>query len=117
MTELARDPTAVPVRTTDNWHCEQIEGTPQVTIQRPRRVRNRLDQLLFKLFDTPQTELELDAVGSVVWLQCDGATTAEEIANELDATFAPERIDPVSETLPYFLRQLSELGLIRYADS
>ncbi|RRJ31450.1 PqqD family protein [Halocatena pleomorpha] len=115
MTEPARDPTAVPIRTTDDWHCEQIDGTPHVTIQRPRRVRNRLDRFLFKLFDTPtDRELELDAVGSAVWLECDGSTTTEEIANELKATFAPERVDPVSETLPYFLTQLSEFELIRY---
>lgn len=60
--------------------------------------------------------LKLNAVGIVVWLQCDGSTTVEEIANELDATFPTERIEPVAETSPYFLTQLTELGLIRYED-
>lgn len=115
MTE--RDLTAIPIRTTEDWHCEQSQGKRQVTIQRRRRARNRLDRFLFNLFDTPtDRELELDAVGTAVWLLCDGETTVEEIANELDATFPSERIEPIDETLLYFLTQLTELGLIRYED-
>lgn len=110
--------TAVPVRTTEDWYCECIDGARQVTIQRPRCPRNRLDRFLFKLFDTPtERELELDTVGSVVWIHCDGSTTIENIANTLDETFSTERINPIYETLRYFLMQLSELDLIRYEES
>ncbi|EMA49722.1 PqqD family protein [Halococcus thailandensis] len=104
-----------PVRTTEDWDCERVDGDPNVTIQRPRRPRNRIDEFLFDLFDTPtERELELDAVGSIVWRHCDGETTTAAIADELAARVPDERIEPVDETLSYFLAQLAELDLIRY---
>lgn len=118
MVRMNRTPTAVPIWTTDDWHCERVEGTRKVTIRRLRQPRNRLDRVLFDLFDTPtERELELDTVGSTVWLHCDGEMTVAEIARELDANFPAERIEPVAETLSYFLAQLAELGLIRYRES
>jgi hypothetical protein len=115
---MNRDPTAIPIRTTEAWDSKRVDGTRQVTIQRPQQARNRLDQFLFELFDTPtDRELELDAVGSVVWLECDGTTPINELAAELDARFPDERIEPVAETLIYFLAELAELGLIRYEES
>ncbi|EMA46515.1 PqqD family protein [Halococcus saccharolyticus] len=112
-----RPSTATPIRTTEDWDCERVDGSRKVTIQRPRQPRNRLDEFLFDLFDTPtERELELDAVGSVVWCHCDGDTTMAELADELAATVPEERIEPVGDTLSYFLAQLAELNLIRYAD-
>ena len=81
------------IRTTEDWNCEHVDGDPSVTIQRPRRPRNRIDRLLLDLFDTPtERELELDSVGSVVWCHCDGETTVAELADELSATVPEERI-------------------------
>lgn len=115
MVEPARDPTALPVRTTDDWECEDVDGVQQVSIQRPRHARNRVDGFFMELFDTPtDRELDLDAVGSTVWLHCDGSTMVEEIASQLDATFPTDRIEPVAETLSYFLQQLAKLGLVRF---
>ena len=104
----------VPMRTTADWDCERVDGTRRVTIIRERETRNRLDRFLFELFDTPtERELEFDAVGSAVWLGCDGETTVGELADDLATEFPSERIEPVDQTLSYFLAELSELDLIR----
>lgn len=108
----------LPVRTTADWDCERVDGTRRVTIVRDRETRNRLDRFLFDLFDTPtERELELDAVGSAVWVGCDGETTVDELVDDLASEFPGERIEPVDQTLTYFLAELSELDLIRYEKS
>src|SRR5699024_1367058 len=81
----------VPMRTTAAWDCERVDGTRRVTIIRERETRNRLDRFLFELFDTPtERELEFDAVGSAVWLGCDGETTVGELADDLATEFPSE---------------------------
>lgn len=109
------NPETVPVRTTEDWERETVDGELRVTIQRPQQPQNRLDRALFRLVGGPsERELDLDAVGSVVWLNCDGTTTVPELGHVLDESFSDERVAPIDETLSYFLAQLAELELIRY---
>lgn len=110
--------TTVPVRTTDHWERRTEDGETRVTIHRPQEPRNRLDGALMRLFGGPtDRELDLDAVGSLVWLHCDGETTVAGIEKRLAEEFPEDRIAPVEETLAYFLAQLAELGVLRYRES
>lgn len=122
---MTSDPSVRPVRTTDRWREEPIADDSggasdadgpdrRVVVTRRREPHNRLDAVLFRLFDTPrERDLRLDPVGSEVWRRCDGDHTVAEIEAALDERFSDERIAPVGETLSYFLTQLSELGLVR----
>ncbi|QLG47578.1 PqqD family protein [Natrinema halophilum] len=108
-------PTAVPKRTVSEWTEISVDGELRVMITWTKSPRNRLDRFLFTLFGTNREhELTLDAVGSTVWRQCDGTHTASEIASILAGTYDAERVEPVEETLAYFLMQLEERDLIRF---
>lgn len=110
-------PTAVPIRTADDWTETVVDGEPRVTIYWTKTPRNRLDRFLFELFGTSrERELTLDPVGMTVWRHCDGDHTVAEIASVVADSHADERVAPVDETLAHFLMQLEERGLIRFDD-
>ncbi|RCW48163.1 MULTISPECIES: PqqD family protein [unclassified Halanaerobium] len=72
-----------------------------------------IDRLFQKIFNTPkQTTLELDALGSFVWKQCDGHKTIAQIAKKLRKEY-PQKSSPVESRLITFIRILKNNGLIK----
>lgn len=59
----------------------------------------------------PDMKLNLDEIGSAVWLMMDGKKKVKEIAVELSQKFG-DKIQPVDERLTKFLTQLYEQRLI-----
>jgi hypothetical protein len=60
---------------------------------------------------SPYVRTRLDAYGSFVWQQCDGARNVHEIAERLREHYG-EDIEPVHERLKLFLQQLTLRGYI-----
>ena len=110
---------AEPTRHALDWYEREEydeRGEPLVTVLKEREPHNRLDKLLFKVFNTPRKrELDLDPIGSVIWRHCDGNHSVAELADLIESRFPTDRIEPVEETLTYFLSQLSELDLIQFS--
>ncbi|NKE37072.1 PqqD family protein [Natronococcus sp. JC468] len=110
-------PSAVPRRDDDDWRETTVDGESRVEITWTKTPRNRLDRFLFDLFGTSrERELTLDSVGATVWRHCDGDHTISEIAAIVADAHDADRVEPVDETLAYFLMQLEERGLIRFED-
>ncbi|ACL69865.1 PqqD family protein [Halothermothrix orenii] len=71
-----------------------------------------IDRIFQKVFKTPkQTTLELDKVGSFVWLECDGNQDLNQIAKKLKKQY-PEEAAPVYDRLVTFIGILKNNGLI-----
>lgn len=110
-------PTAIPERTTEEWTVTRTDDVVQVTITRTVAPRNRVDGVLFDLFDADRDrELVLDAVGATVWRACDGTNTVADIASRVADEHDAERVAPVEETLGHFLMQLGEKDLLRFEE-
>ncbi|AQL44683.1 hypothetical protein BV210_18160 (plasmid) [Halorientalis sp. IM1011] len=110
-------PESVPVRDCAEWSMEPVDGTERATITWQLTAQNRLDRFLFDLFGTDrERELTLDPVGSTVWQHCDGDHTVAEIASIVADEHDPERVEPVDETLSYFLVQLDERDLLSFRE-
>lgn len=60
----------------------------------------------------PHVRVKLDAVGSVIWNQCDGAMTVSQIAGVLQQQFGAS-VEPVGERIGSFLRHLERGDLLR----
>ncbi len=53
----------------------------------------------------PNYRVNLDEIGTWIWLRCDGQHTVEQLAKGLKDEFG-DRVEPVHERLTLFLRQL-----------
>ena len=70
-----------------------------------------LQKWLGPLMRRPTFRVRLDDFGAFVWLRCDGVTTVEQIAGQLERHFGPT-IEPLYERLERFLRRLEREGFI-----
>ena len=67
--------------------------------------------LLFRIPEGATKTFELDAMGSFVWHRCDGATTVQQIVDQLAEQFEIDRERAEASTLQ-FLNLLASRGLI-----
>ncbi|HVO76412.1 MAG TPA: PqqD family protein, partial [Candidatus Bathyarchaeia archaeon] len=78
--------------------------------------KNRIMKHLFlPRHKSPNIKIQLDEIGSEVWLFCDGKRTVGEIA-ELAKEKFQERIEPCHERLGVFFRQLERARFIAYVN-
>ena len=105
----------VPVRDPKDWiHEPEREGDGEVTLVLDNSPGNRFEELVYRIFRTPSEKtMDLDDVGSTVWMEIDGEKTMEEIAEGLRNEYG-ERVEPVDETLAVFLAELRERGVLRF---
>ncbi|MFB6282659.1 MAG: PqqD family protein [Halobacteria archaeon] len=105
----------IPVRDPLDWeHEPDREEDGEVTLVIDNSPSYRFEEWLYRFFGTPREKtMDLDDVGSWVWLEIDGEKTIEEIAVKLDGEFG-ERVDPPDETLAVFLAELKERGVLRF---
>lgn len=98
----------IPKRNEKVKWTKSKEGNLTLIINR----QSWIDRLFQKLFKTPkQTTLDLDKIGSFVWLQCDGKQNIRQIAKKLERKF-PKEAAPIYERLITFIRLLKKNGLI-----
>lgn len=92
---------------------EDGAGRPLVSLLLPR-FRARFLQRLATRMNLQPFRLKLDAVGSFVWLHCDGDKTVAELGDAMVAEFGA-KVEPVEERLTKFLSQLSRGGIVELA--
>jgi hypothetical protein len=91
-------------------------GEGKVKVLVPRYGGSRLGRWIARRIGRPHITVNLDDIGSSVWLACDGRASVQEIALTLEAEFG-ERIAPVHERLGKFFTELERGRLIRWRES
>jgi hypothetical protein len=84
-----------------------------VTLFAPRFKSRILRRWLLPRLKRPFFRVELDDVGSALWLLCDGNRNVKEIARGMRERFA-ERIEPCYERMGLFFQQLEGARFITY---
>jgi hypothetical protein len=93
----------------------EIDGEGIVTILM-QRFRNRyLERLFVPRFRSKYIRINLDEIGSEVWLLCDGRRSVGEIAAAMRERFE-ERVEPCADRLAIFFGQLQRAHFIEYAN-
>lgn len=83
-----------------------------VTVSVPRFKHDWMMRNLVPRWKNPHIRTRLDAVGSFVWLQCDGSTPTGEIAARMQERFG-EEVEPVYDRLKLFLQLMTRRTWIR----
>ena len=89
-----------------------VDAEGLVTVNVPRFKPGWMAHHLLPRWNHPNIRTKLDAVGSFVWLQCDGATHTGEIADRLRDRFG-EDVEPVHDRLKLFLQLMTRRTWIR----
>jgi len=93
----------------------EIDEARLVTVLMPR-FKNRLLKRLFESrHKSPFIRINLDEIGSEVWLLCDGRRNIGEIAVSMKEKFQ-ERIEPCNDRLAVFFKQLEQAHFISYTN-
>ena len=101
--------TSVPVRAV-TWRME--EGV--AVILAPRWGKGFLCRFLARLlFLSPNVRLPLDEMGTIIWKQCDGTKTVEDIVESVKA-FYKDRSDRAESLVSRYLDGLSRQDWIHY---
>lgn len=100
---------AIPVRQHDfEEHADHL-----VTVLVPKLTGRLARRFLLPLLAKRQIRMHLDAVGSIVWLACDGRTTVGRLT-----ALVQERLglthDAARERVQSFLRQLAREGSLTF---
>jgi hypothetical protein len=90
---------------------EKDDGRVVVERPRPRRTGGLGGLLARFSHRMSMPKIRLDAVGSFVWRQLDGATTVAEVHRRVRAELG-EAAEPVEERVDRFVGQLHELELV-----
>jgi hypothetical protein len=61
----------------------------------------------------PHYKINLDKIGSLFWVNCDGTRTVKEIANRMKAALGDE-VEPLYERITLFLQSLEKNKFIRF---
>lgn len=85
------------------WEIE--EESKRVVILRPKYIYPPVRKLVEPFLKNKVFKIKLDDLGSVVWQNCNGQTTVEEIGRILAETFGPD-IEPIYDRLSKFIIQL-----------
>jgi hypothetical protein len=92
----------VPVRRVDS----ETRGDGCLTLLRPKFVRGPLARWVQPRLAKPFYKVHLDAIGSAVWEQIDGARTVGEIAIDLERRFG-DRVKPAHQRVSMFVGELA----------
>jgi hypothetical protein len=90
-----------------------IGDDEKVTVIIPKFTNKFVVEKIVPKLKHPDMKLNLDEIGSAVWLLIDGKKKVKEIALELSQKFG-DKIQPVDERLTKFLTQLYEQRLITF---
>lgn len=77
-----------------------------VTVSMPRFEHAWMLRYFVPRWKSPYVRTRLDDIGSFIWLQCDGETPVQVIADRMFERFG-ENVEPVHDRLKVFLQQLT----------
>jgi hypothetical protein len=100
---------AIPLRQHD--FEEHPDGL--VTVLVPKFTGRFARRFVMPMLKRPDIRMHLDAVGSAIWLACDGNTSVAQLAALVGGRFGLEPA-PAGERVALFLRQLSREGSLTF---
>ena len=99
----------IPVRLDIKWE-EDSEGIVKLTVP---KFESKFGKSFCKLIKKDNHfTANLDKLGSIVWKNCDGKKTVEDILKILEKEFSDEK--DINQRLYLFLQQLQNLGYITF---
>lgn len=101
---------SIPVRRVD-WYVDK--ETERVVLKRPKFMTEWAQKLFRPVLKNDFFAIKLDDIGTVVWENCDGKKTVNEIGRILGKQFGPD-MEPVYERLFKFFIQLHKAKMIRF---
>ncbi|MDQ7052862.1 MAG: PqqD family protein [candidate division KSB1 bacterium] len=99
----------IPERTHE-WITNE-EGKVKILV--PKYGKNAVGAWLARHLQQPYIYIQLDHIGSAVWLACDGNSTVNQIGRQLQQKFG-EEIEPVYDRLGLFFKQLEQNKFIKW---
>lgn len=99
----------IPVRTIE-W-SQEPEG--KIILLKPKYSSPFLKKLLLPRLKNPNFKINLDEIGSYLWLLIDGEKTVEQIAQLFKIRFG-ERVEPLHDRLSQFLMNLEKNRFIKF---
>lgn len=90
----------------------EIDEDDRVVVLRPRYMSGPFAWWLQPRLKRPNFRVRLDAVGSFVWLQCDGVLTITQIVEAMEAQFG-EEVTPALPRLRMFLGEMERGKMIQ----
>ena len=93
----------------------EVHESNLVTLLTPRFRSGIMKKVLQPRLKKPFLKVDLDEIGSEVWLLCDGRRNVQEIADRLKEKFR-EKVEPCHERLGLFFKQLERAGFIRFTN-
>ena len=92
-------------------NCEHEINNDFVTVLYKKEKIGFIERTFFKKQSEKPHKIDLDEIGSFVWLQIDGKKTVGEITNIAEEHFK-EKIEPASERIELFIKQMFKNKLI-----
>ena len=80
-------------------------------VLRPRFGEGKVGRWLASALGLSPYRIRLDDVGTLVWKNCDGTVSAQEIANKLRDQFG-EKVEPAEDRLHHFITQMTRARMI-----
>jgi len=93
----------------------EVDDKGIVTLLAPRFKSRILRRCLLPRLKRPFFRIELDDIGSSLWLLCDGERNVKEIARIMRERF-DERIEPCYERMGLFFQQLEGARFLTYTN-
>jgi len=93
----------------------EVDDTGIVTLLAPRFKSRLLRRWLLPRLKRPFFKVELDDIGSALWLLCDSERNVKEIAHIMRERFE-ERIEPCYDRMGMFFQQLEGARFITYTN-
>ena len=90
----------IPVR---NFEWEEEDESGRVIILRPKYLFKPVKQVIEPLLKNKFFRIKLDELGSLIWRNCDGQKTVEELARILIEKFGPEFKEPYQRLAKFIM--------------
>jgi hypothetical protein len=84
----------------------------RVVVFRPRFGEGKVGRWLESLLGLSPYRIRLDEIGTLVWKNCDGQLSAQEIAEKLRERFG-DKVEPAEDRLQQFITQLIHARMIQ----
>ena len=91
--------------------CEFTNNNGLVTVLYKKEKPGFIEKLFLKKRLSKPYKIDLDEIGSFIWLLCDGTKNIKEITEEASGHFG-EKIEPVVERVELFIKQMHKNKLV-----
>ncbi|MCF8298252.1 MAG: PqqD family protein [Melioribacteraceae bacterium] len=91
--------------------CEYEVNAEIVTVLFVKEKLNFIEKTFFKKISLKPQKVDLDEIGSFIWLNCDGNNSVADILSKSRNKFG-EKIEPAESRVDIFINQLNKNRLI-----